>query len=232
MKRVSPNAAPIPITTPTTARRIPCQTTRERMRRAVGAESHADAHFLGALLDGVGHKAVDADSGQDKRAGAENGEQEHVEVLTRGGVPDDLGHGADAGDGKAAAALAQLAGNSGNIWMRIAVGTDQPDHGADVGVERGHAIGDLRAGNNHERARIVVEAAIANVADHADDLPCGLRELRADAFADEQLLPDGVLFGKEFFHEGFVDEHHAGEEPVSCSVKSRPRRMGMWKTAK
>jgi hypothetical protein len=26
---------------------------------AVGAEGHADAHFLGALLDGVGHEAVD-----------------------------------------------------------------------------------------------------------------------------------------------------------------------------
>jgi hypothetical protein len=32
MKRVSPKAAPIPITTPMKARRIPCQTTRERMR--------------------------------------------------------------------------------------------------------------------------------------------------------------------------------------------------------
>jgi hypothetical protein len=42
------------------------------------------------------------------------------------------------------------------------VGTDQPDHGADVGVEGGHAIGDLRAGNDHEGARIVVEAAIAD----------------------------------------------------------------------
>jgi hypothetical protein len=67
---------------------------------AVGAESHADAHLLGALLDGVGHEAVDADGGQDERGGSEDGEQEHVEVLARGGVDDDFGHGAHAGYGK------------------------------------------------------------------------------------------------------------------------------------
>ena len=65
-------------------------------------------------------------------------------------------------------------------------------------------------GNDHEGARIVVEAAIADVADDADDLPGGLNELRADAFADEQLLADRVLFGEEFFAEGFVDEDDAG----------------------
>jgi hypothetical protein len=31
-------------------------------KAAVGAESHADAHLLGALLNGVGHEAVDGDS--------------------------------------------------------------------------------------------------------------------------------------------------------------------------
>ncbi len=103
--------------------------------------------------------------------------------------------------GKPPLALAELVGDSGNIWMRIAVGADQPDHGADVGVEGGHAVGDLRAGNDHERAGIVVEAAIADVADDADDLPGGLSELGADAFADEELLADGVLFGPVFFAE-------------------------------
>ena len=31
---------------------------------AVRAQSHADAHLLGALLDGVRHESVDADGGQ------------------------------------------------------------------------------------------------------------------------------------------------------------------------
>ena len=174
MKRVSPKAAAIPIHDADDGEAHPMPDDQGADAGAVGAEGHADAHFLGALLDGVGHEAVDADGGQDKRGDSEDGEEEHVEVLTRGGVPDDLGHGADAGDGKAAAALAQLTGDGGNILMRITVGTDQPDHGADVGVEGGHAIGDLRAGNDHEGARIVVEAAIADVADDADDLPGGL----------------------------------------------------------
>ncbi len=110
---------------------------------AVGAEGHADAHLLGALLDGVGHEAVDADGGEDEGGGSEDGEQEHVEVLTGHGLDDNLGHGADAGDGKAAAGLAKLLGDGGDVLMRVAVGADQPDHGADVGIEGGHAVSDL-----------------------------------------------------------------------------------------
>ena len=140
---------------------------------AVGAERHADAHFLRALLHGVRHEAVDADGGEDERGGSEDGEQEHVEVLARGGVVDDFGHGADAGDGKAAAGLAQLFGDGGDVLVRVAVGADEPDHGADAGVERGHAVGDLAPGNDHERAGIAVEAAVVDVADDADDLARG-----------------------------------------------------------
>ena len=177
---------------------------------AVGAEGHADAHLLGALLDGVGHEAVDADGGEDERGGSEDGEQEHVEVLARGGLDDDFGHGTDAGDGEAAAGLAELIGDGGNVLVGIAVGADQPDHGANVGVEGGHAVGDLRAGDDHERAGIVIEAAVADVADDADDLAGGLCELGADAFADEELLANGIAFGPVFFRHGLVDENDAG----------------------
>ena len=48
---------------------------------ADGAQGHADADFLGALFDGVGHQSVDADRGQDQGDGRKNGEQHHVEVL-------------------------------------------------------------------------------------------------------------------------------------------------------
>jgi hypothetical protein len=56
-------------------------------------------------------------------------------------------------------------------------------------------------GDDHEGAGIVVEAAVADVADDADDLPGGLSELGADAFADEELLANGILFGEVFFRE-------------------------------
>ena len=40
---------------------------------------------------------------------------------------------------------------------------------------------------------IAVEAAVADVADDADDLARGLVKLRADAFADDDLLADGIF---------------------------------------
>ena len=38
-------------------------------------------------------------------------------------------------------------------WCGIGVGADEPDDGADAGVESGHAVGHLRLGDDHERAR-------------------------------------------------------------------------------
>ena len=202
------------------------------MLDAVGAERHADAHFLRALLHGVGHEAVDADGGEDERGCSEDGEQEHVEVLARGGVDDDFFHGADAGDGKAAAGLAQLFGDGGDELVRVSMGADEPDDGADAGVERGHAVGHLRLRDDHERARVAVEAAVVNVADDADDLARGLFKLRADSFADDDLLADRIFLGPVFLGHGLVDEDNAGRSGCVLSLKSRPRRMGILKTSK
>ena len=141
--------------------------------------------------------------------GSEDGEQEHVEVLARGGLDDDFGHGTHAGDGESAAGLAELIGDGRDVRVGIAVGADQPDHGANVGVEGGHAVRDLRGGDDHQRAGIVIETAVADVPDDADDLAGGLCELGADAFADEQLLANGIAFGPVFFLHGLVDENHA-----------------------
>ena len=176
---------------------------------AVGAESHADAHLLGALLDRVGHEAVDADGSEDKRGASEDGEEEHVKVLSRGGLDDDFGHGTYAGDRESAAGLAELIGDGGDVLVGIAVGADQPHHRADVGVEGCHAVGDLGAGNDHERMGIVVEATVAAVGDDADDLAGGLSELGADAFANEELLANGIVFRPVFFLHGLVDENDA-----------------------
>jgi hypothetical protein len=75
---------------------------------AVGPKSHADAHLQGALLDRVGHQAVDADGGEDECGGPEDGQQEHVEVLVRGGLDDNLAYGTHAGDGEPAAGLLNI----------------------------------------------------------------------------------------------------------------------------
>ena len=94
--------------------------------------------------------------------------------------------------------------------MRIAVGAHHPGHGADAGVERGHAVGDLCLGNDHQRTRIAVEPAVANVADDADDLARGFFKLRADAFADDDLLADRILLRPVLLRHGLVDDDHAG----------------------
>ena len=73
-------------------------------------------------------------------------------------------------------------------------------------------------GNDHERAGIAVEAAVADVAYDADDLAGGFFELRADAFADDDLLADGIFFGPEFFGHGLIDEDDAGR---ACRCRCR-----------
>ena len=111
MKRVRPKAAPMPMIDADDGESHALPDDETANAGAVGAESHADAHLLGALLHGVGHEAVDADGGEDERGCSEDGEQEHVEVLARGGVDDDFVHGTDAGDGESAAGLTELFGD-------------------------------------------------------------------------------------------------------------------------
>ena len=178
--------------------------------RTVGAEGHANAHFLSTLLDGISHEAVNADGGEDEGGSSEDGEEEHVEVFARGGAADDFGHRTDAGDGEAAAGLTELFRDGGDVLMGIAVGADDPGDGADASVEGGYAIGDLGLGNNHELLGIAVEAAVANVAGDADDLTRAFSKLRADIFADDDLLADGILFGPIFLRHGLVDDDDEG----------------------
>ena len=63
--------------------------------------------------------------------------------------------------------------------MGIAVGADEPVHRGNVGVERGDAVCELGAGDDHERTGIVIEAPVADVAYHADDPAGGRGELNS-----------------------------------------------------
>ena len=65
-------------------------------------------------------------------------------------------------------------------------------------------------GHDHERAGIAVEATVADVAYDADDLAGGFFELRPDAFADDDLLADGVFLWPVLFGHGLIDEDDAG----------------------
>ena len=67
MKRASPNADARPITDADERQRMPCSTTIRLHLAGVRAERQADADLLRALLDRVGHQAVDADRRQQQR---------------------------------------------------------------------------------------------------------------------------------------------------------------------
>ncbi len=79
------------------------------------------------------------------------------------------------------------------------MGADEPDDGADAGVERGHAVGHLRLRDDHERARIAVETAIADVADDADDLAGGSANCGPMPLPMIICWPTGFSFGQYFF---------------------------------
>ena len=118
-------------------------------------------------------------------------------------------------------------------WMRIAVGADQPDHGADAGVEGGHAVGDLGLGTIMSGRGSLLSPPSRMSPTTPMIWRAGSVELRADAFADEQSAGRrGSALGQYFLAMVSLMMTTPGAEPVSCSVKSRPRRMGILKTAK
>ena len=85
------------------------------------------------------------------------------------------------------------------IVKRLGLGPDQPGHRREPQVEHVHRVGHLRLRNEHHRSRLVVEAAVARVADDADDLPVRLLgELAHDAAADGQPLAEDVLLPPSF----------------------------------
>ncbi len=63
------------------------------------AQGHADADLLGALVDGVGDDAVDAESREEQAEGSERGNQQHEEAAGRVGVVDQGLDGPELGRG-------------------------------------------------------------------------------------------------------------------------------------
>ena len=66
----------------------------------LGAEGHAQAEFAGALRDGVGGDAVDAETGEKNGERREGGEEERAEALRGGLIAEKVAHGEDVVKGK------------------------------------------------------------------------------------------------------------------------------------
>ena len=79
----SASARPRPSTSPRATWVEPCRSTMPRMRRAVGAQRHADAELLRPLAHRERHHAVDADRGEHHRHDAEDREHRRDDAVRR-----------------------------------------------------------------------------------------------------------------------------------------------------
>ena len=231
MKRVSQNAAPIPSTRPTSARRMPCQTTSLRIVRAIGAQRHANAHLLRALLHGVRHQAVDPDRRQHQRDHAEDRQQHHVEVLARGGARERSRPSTTRATGKPPLAWRSCS----VIWLISWRGSPC--------VRTTHRSGTMPAfslvmpsvtcasGTIISAPGSLAQPAVVRVAHHADDLARRLFKVGPHAVSDHDLLADRILLREELLRQRLIDRWPpAGAPAVSWSVNSRPRTTGIWKS--
>ena len=184
-----------------------------------GAESDANADFLCALLDRIGHQAIDADGGERESESGEDGQKSHIEIGGGGGFGVDLIHGFDMADGKTAAGVTEGFLDFGAERKGRDSGANSEFQRRDVGVERGDAVRNLRDGNVHDGRRVAVEATIAGVADDAEDLARGLREFGADAFANGDARADAAVLGPIVLGHPFADEHDAGRAGVVMDGK-------------
>ena len=76
-------------------------------RRRLGSEGHADSEFLCSLLYRIAHEAINPDCGYKESGSPKDGEQQHVETLSRSAEDHDFTHAADMRDRQTSTRLAQ-----------------------------------------------------------------------------------------------------------------------------
>ena len=96
-------------------------------------------------------------------------------------------------------------------------GAHHPANRVDAQVESDHRVGHLHRGRVHRRPRLVVEAAVAGVADDADDLALGLGgELAHHAAAEHEAFADRAPVGPVLPGHRLVDDgHRRGQRVVA-----------------
>jgi len=75
-------------------------------------------------------------------------------------------------------------------------------------IQLHHPVADLRQGNKHLTAGILVEPAVAGIADNSDDLARRFFERGPHACADDDSLSNGIFMRPEPAGHGFVDQDH------------------------
>src|SRR6266481_1196424 len=157
------------------------------------AERHADADLAGALLDGVGNRAINPNAREQERNAGENAEQPHHQPRLTDGLRDDRAH-----------RLRQRDCETGIDGRER--GAHQPRHrvhakiAAHIDAEERKAL--LRPRPVEFDIVRLCDLARAHVADDADDL-----RWRA-VTADEQCLADRIFVAENFLRAALADQDH------------------------
>src|SRR5882762_373327 len=167
-----------------------------------GAEGHANADFAGALGDGVGHDAVEADDSEESGEETEDGGEAGDHALGGEGVVDGHFGGAHGVDGEIRIHVADFRTDGSHQLVGIGGGADEDGHSSE------EAVGEI--GNEGLRGNFVAEIGVLEILDDADDFHVGGS---AGIGAETEVEADGIASGEIFLGELFVD-HDGGGAPV------------------
>ena len=154
------------------------------------AQRHADADFVCALRDGVGHHTVDSDRRQHQGENRKESQQQHVEPPRRHLLGQQLVHGRDVEDGRASVDAVYLRPQRAHQGQRVPCGADNHRHLGIRHLQIGHK--DLRFGSRSQ-------PGLPQIAHYADDR-------RPVHTSDLNALADRALIRKETSHTRLVED--------------------------
>ena len=77
--------------------------------------------------------------------------------------------------------------------------------GRQQAIDQSHrGVRNLRIELVHDRGRVVIQAALTNIASHTDDLHGTFVKVRTEPGADQEALSYRVLFRPELHSQGFI----------------------------
>ena len=180
----------------------------------LSAQRHAHTKLLRALLHGIRHNAIDTDGGHEQSRRSEDGEQHHIEALTRRGARFNLGHGADMGERQASAGAAERGFDARAEGVRISAAADDPPQRCNPGVECRLSVRHLGYGNVHSGDWIAIDTAITGVSYDTNDGTGLLGKRGACTYADLHPVVQRIAFGPILPGEGLVDDDDSGRSGI------------------
>jgi hypothetical protein len=141
----------------------------------------------------VGHQTVDADGCEQHRNCRKQVQKQHGEALAGDALGDDLLHRPLARHRQQPIESVKLALDRHAQAHRIEARADRPRQRDDRVGERGQPFRHLALRNVHDTDLGLTQSRFAHTADHPNDLARRVLELRAQALADGDHVPDGIF---------------------------------------